>query len=350
MTDIQKIYNDAPDEFAEFLDSGAQTVTLEELGGKDNPFIKAGIYKQIPVEECKCDTCDINTLPGLFLDGEEEEEICGNCRAKVEAKKKNPDYAIDHSALADFISKGIGCTISRQFKKTGWLFGSLRGYDVYFACVPTPGMYHALEASPKSILIIGMNTPKSLPEKLAPRVIDLSRLLYVKDAKLNFAMETIEEKIPQEDHRPRRYEKRGHTARRQSRPSIHVYAPMYLTMIRNWICDLHEKNTTGTPSVKYVNGWMRRNCKIDGVEPVGEWQTRRHLDVLCGKKECENIDPTFSIYWNGCSSPSFISENYNKDISKTIINLFKVADRTGFKVSPMRNMDAAEYADKVAQR
>ena len=348
MPNPQKIYNDAPDEFAEFLDSGAQTVTLEELGGKDNPFIKAGIYKQIPVRERDCTRCPTKGKPTVFpfsIDA----LSCEECKELVQHEKENPQYVIDHPALADFISKGIGCSISRQFKKTGWLFGNLRGYDVYFACVPTPGMHRALEASPKSILIIGMNTPKSLPEKLAPRVVYLSRLLYVQNAQLNFAMEAIDEKIPPERRRARRAEKRR-APRKQSRPSIHVYAPMYLTMIRNWLCDLHEKNTTGTPSVKYVNGWMRRNCKIDGVEPVGEWQTRRHLDVLSGKKEYENIDPTFSIYWNGCSSPSFISENYNKDISKTIINLFKVANSTGFKVSPMRGMDAAEYADKVAQR
>ena len=147
----------------------------------ENPFIKSGIYTQVPIKECQCETCAVNTEPDMFFG---EDDICEKCRTSVEQKKTNPDYEIDHLALAEFISNRIGCTSCRQFKKTGWQFGTLRDYDVCFACSPTPGMYKALESTPKSVLIIGKNTPKLLPASLATRVIYLSRLLLVENGEL----------------------------------------------------------------------------------------------------------------------------------------------------------------------
>ena len=348
----EKIYNDAPDEFAKSLDQGGPAVSLRELGGTDNPFIKVGIYKLEDDEfvsyHTHCPYCEAWT--GTDDQPDEYGFINFSCGCGTQFQHEVDEctyYTIDHAALAEFISKGLKCTVCRQFQG-GWLFGKLRNYDVYFACAPTKGMYKALESTPKSILIIGKNTPELLPTPLATRVIYLSRLLYVMDGELHFASEVIDEKIPLSHEGERtKGAKKGAPKKAQSRPPIQAYTPLYLKMIREWIYNLHAKNETGTPSIDYINDWMRKNGRIDGVAPVSKWQTRRHINKLTGKAKGENIDPTFSVYWNGCTSESFISENHSKDISKTIMTLFSVANRTGFKVSLMHGMDAAEYATKV---
>ena len=224
-----KIYNDAPDEFAEFLDSGHLVVTLDKLGGQNNPFIKEGIYRE--------------AAPNISPNGEIQIRFPDGNESKVtEVKYVNKDYAIDHNALAEFMSRGLGCKISRQFKKTGWQFGKLRGYDVYFACVPTAGMYRALESAPKSVLIIGQNNPETLPSSLATRVIYLSRLLFVKDGTLQFANEVVEEKIPmpqgggRRDSEPKERRAKGNP----KRWPIQMYAPHYLKMMAEWFENLRR--------------------------------------------------------------------------------------------------------------
>ena len=346
----EKIYNDSPNEFAEFLDSRRKYVFLSELGGTANPFVVEGIYELSEFKKPKCAECDVNRH--YAVDPEWGDQACSHCERLAAQAEHDPVYTINFVRLAEFISSGIGCDICREFQKPGWLFGKLRGYDVYFAYSPTKSMCRALKTSEKSILIIGGNNLEHLTAGLETRIILLSRLLFVKDGRLNFAHEVIEEKIPQARRRNRREHPKseGEPKKTQSRPPIQVYTPLYLTMIREWILNLHAKNETGTPSIDYINDWMRKNGRIDGVAPVSKWQTRRHINKLIGKAKGENIDPTFSVYWNGCTDERFISENHAKDISKTIVNLFKVANSTGFKVSPMRGMDAAEYADKVARR
>ena len=348
----EKIYNDAPDEFAEFLDSGEQTVTLEKLGGENNPFIKAGIYQRLPPPVCHCEDCDINRLPDF--DPIEAEHICDQCRENNDRKAQIVTYSIDHLALAEFISNGIGCTICRQFQR-GWLFGTLRGYNVYFACAPTAGMYRAITTSEKSVLIIGKNNPKLLPKGLEHKVIFLSRLLYVDDGILNFAPEAIEEKIPVSRRERRRAERpTGEITKKHSRPPIHVYTPYYIAMIREWLEELRREKKTGKPEYKWITEWMHEHCHIQGLEPVGERQIRRHVAKLVAEMpdnpKRDKRSPSFALYWDGCEDENFIARFSEEDVNSLILKTFKTAQATGFKVRPMRGMDAAEYADKVKIR
>jgi len=351
----EKIYNDAPDEFAEFIDSKREYVHLSELGGEANPFVVEGIYEPYEIAEKSCAGCEFDDPDNYDRDPDWCDQACAHCRAAIELAKNDPVYKINDMRLAEFISSGIGCAVCRQFKKTGWQFGKLRDYDVYFACSPTPGMYKALECTPKSILIIGMNTPDMLPTSLAVRVIYLSRLLYVAGGRLNFAQEAIEEKIPHPRRRTRRTDRMtGGEGKKYSRPPIQVYAPYYLAMICEWLERLREKNEIGTPSFGWVTRWIHSNCHIQNINSVGERQIRRHVKTLMsGNVQSGRLDkrsPTFAVYWNGCNDKGFITKFSREDIASLIINTFEIAKKTGFKVTPMKGMDAAEYADKVVSR
>lgn len=346
----EKIYNDSPDEFAEFLDGKAQTVTLMELGGVDNPFIKAGIYRQIQ-SQCNCDNCEINHGEDYIVG---EEIICRECRLKAEAQKANPSYAIDHPVLAEFISNGIGCKICRQFQKTGWLFGNLRGHDVYFACVPTPKIYRAVASTPNSVLIIGQNSPKDLPPALLPRVIFLSRLIFARDGALNFAQEAIEEKIPLPHGRKSsgRGQDESKPKRRQARPPIQVYTPYYLQMMAVWLDDLRKKGKTGQPTKEWISQWMLENGPSFNRRRLAERTIYRHLDRLMSLESPGTDKPDFrssefTAHWNGCLDHNYVTRFSMKDITGEIMRAFTVARKFGFDVKPMRNMDAADFADKV---
>lgn len=359
----EKIYNDAPDEFAKFLDNGDLIVSLRNLGGTDNPFVKAGIYKPEEPDEFSFyhATCPICGVEAYADEPADEYGLvhfkcgCSDCGYRFELELDECTYyQIDHLALAEFISNGIGCNICRQFQR-GWLFGKLRDYDVYFACSPTAGMYKALESTPKSVLIIGKNTPKLLPSQLAPHVIYLSRLLFVQDGKLNFAPEAIEEKIPVSRRERRRAERpTGEITKKHSRPPIHVYTPYYIAMIREWLEELRREQKTGKPEYKWITEWMHEHCHIQGLEPVGERQIRRHVAKLIAEMpdnpKRDKRSPSFALYWDGCEDENFIARFSEEDVNSLILRTFKTAQATGFKVRPMRGMDAAEYADKVKMR
>lgn len=359
MCDPKKIYNDAPDEFAEFLDSGASTVSLHKLAGIENPFVKTGIYKEILTESDTCTVCPhcgLEQIVSLTEEGrvsKKQSSVCEMCHNQFQVSLDEFRlFEIQHDVLAEFISQGVGCSICRQFKKTGWQFGKLRDYDVYFACSPTPGMYKALESTPKSVLIIGKNNPKYLPPSLATRVIYLSRLLFVNDGKLNFAPEAIEEKVPMPRHEHRRTEKNPEKpTKKHSRPPIQVYTPYYLCMICEWIDELRKKGQTGKPPFKWITRWLFLHCHIQGVAHVGERQVRRHVEKLIASTpdnpKRDKRSATFAVYWKECESERFVQVFSKKDVAKTITEAFDVAMKTGFKVSLMRGMDAADFADKV---
>lgn len=360
MCDPKKIYNDAPDEFAEFLDSGATFVSLKKLGGAENPFVKAGIYTECAPEDEICTMCpecgqeQIVYRTEKLVTHKHMPVTCERCgHPHLVYLSEFRLFTIQHDVLAEFISKGIGCSICRQYKKTGYMFGKLRDYDVYFACSPTPGMYKALESTPKSVLIIGKNNPQLLPPSLAPRVIYLARLLYVQDGKLNFAPEAIEEKIPlPPKSEPKKKEKDPEKpTKKHSRPPIHVYTPYYLEMIHEWLKELRRDEKTGKPEYKWITAWMHEHCHIQGLEPVGERQIRRHVKKLIAEMpdnpKRDKRSPSFALYWDGCEDENFIARFSEEDVNSLILRTFKTAQETGFKVRPMRGMDAAEYADKV---
>lgn len=335
-----KIYNDAPDEFAEFLDSGRLVVTLSELGGRNNPFIKEGIYK-----EADPSVSPYAQLTFTFNEDVENPKIIGvKCITK--------DYAIDHSALAEFMSKGLGCTICRQFKKTGWQFGKLRGYDVYFAGVPTDGMYRALESAPRSVLIIGQNNPKTLPSSLATRVIYLSRLLYVSGGALHFADEVVEEKIPLARRRAVAGGRNGEPSKKQARPPVQVYTPYYLSMMAEWLEKLQKEGKTGQPSKKWMAEWLYKNGPSINRRRLSVRQVYRHIEKLTAqtpppKGEPDYRSAVFTAQWNGCLDWAYVARFSVDDITDAFMSAVDIAKKQGFKVKPMRGRDAADVPDKV---
>lgn len=313
-----KIYNDAPDEFAEFIDSGRVEVSLRDLGGPGNPFLKEGIYKG---------TSGAPSVSDAY-------------------------FSIDHSALAEFMSRGLGCRVCRQFKKTGWQFGTLRGYDVYFACAPTAGMYRALESTPKSILIIGQNTPKTLPSEIATRVIYLSRLLYVRDGGLHFAQEVVEEKIPKPRAAAAGKSPRSERPKRQSRPPVQVYTPYYLSMMGEWLDTLRREDGAGRPSKEWIVEWLRKNGPSFCRRGLSERQVYRHIDRLTAREPPARGMPdfrsdVFAAHWNGCLDRNYVARFSTEDLAEAIMKAFAVAKKMGYDIRPMRSMDAAEFADKV---
>ena len=334
-----KIYNDAPDEFAEFLDSGHLVVTRDELGGQNNPFIKEGIYREAD--------------PNISPNGEIQIRFPDGNESKVtEVKYVNKDYAIDHNALAEFMSRGLGCKISRQFKKTGWQFGKLRGYDVYFACVPTAGMYRALESAPKSVLIIGQNNPETLPSSLATRVIYLSRLLFVKDGTLQFANEVVEEKIPmpqgggRRDSEPKERRAKGNP----KRWPIQMYAPHYLKMMAEWFENLRREKRVGRPPIKWIADWMYKHNASPSRKRLSERQIYRHITALT-EASSKNGKPDrpyaeFVTHWYGCEDSRFVDNFTGESLADVILKLFPSAKLDGNDIKPMRDMDAADFADK----
>ncbi len=306
-------YNDAPDAFAEFLDSGKDAVSLAELGGDGNPFIKAGIYARNAGEEC--------------------------CR-------------VDRAALAEFLSGGLGCTVSRRFQR-GWFFGKLRGYDVYFACSPVDGMYKALATTEKSVLIIGRNNPERLPDGLLKRVLFLSRLLYVKNGRLEFAMEAVEEKIPPEPGAAKAQKREPE--RRQSRPPVQVYAPYYLEMMADWMARLKAEGRTGRPSKGWIADWLKENgppCARS--RRLTERTVYRHIGLLASSEapEADALDcrsPVFKAHWEGCENPRYVARFTVDDLTDAIMKAFETAKSLGFSVKTMRAMDAADFAERRAQ-
>lgn len=360
-----KIYNDAPDEFAEFLDSGRCEVSLEDLGGEDNPFVKAGIYRfrREEVKEgtyCPCCGAKEDVAPdlGFLSDYDEGDEdspenplnlmIVGSAPCDLQRY-----FSIDHNALAEFMSKGLGCTVCRQFKKTGWQFGKLRGYDVYFACRPTEGMYRALESAPKSVLVIGQNTPKTLPSALATRVIYLSRLLFVKDGELQFANEVIEEKIPmpRAGVKSESGQKGKQTKKHLKRWPIQAYAPYYLTMMSEWLDILRRENKVGKPTKEWITEWLYKHGASPNRKRLSERQIYRHIDVLSeetppGKGKLDRRATVFGTHWNGCEDKAYVETFSVKDLTEAILKAVSTASKLGFDIKPMRNMDAADFADK----
>lgn len=363
-----KIYNDAPDEFAEFLDSGRCEVSLEDLGGEDNPFVKVGIYsfRREEVKEgtyCPCCGAKEDVAPdlGFLSDYDEGDEdspenplnlmIVGSAPCDLQRY-----FSIDHNALAEFMSKGLGCTVCRQFKKTGWQFGKLRGYDVYFACRPTEGMYRALESAPKSVLVIGQNTPKTLPSSLATRVIYLSRLLFVKDGSLHFANEVVEEKIPLPHGRAAHAAKEGKKpVKKYTRPPIQVYTPYYLSMMGVWLDKLQQEGKTGQPPKEWISDWLYRNGPPCNRRRLSERQIYRHIAKLTEKQspaKCEPDyrSPVFAAHWNGCLDSAYVTRFSVDDLSEAIASALAIAEKQGFKIKTMKGMDAADFADKVRQK
>ena len=333
-----KIYNDAPDEFAEFLDSGHLVVTLSELGGLNNPFIKDGIYRE----------ADPSISPNGELQIHFNEDV-ENPKI-TDVKYVNKDFAIDHSALAEFMSKGLGCSVCRQFKKTGWQFGKLRGYDVYFACIPTAGMYRALESAPKSVLVIGQNNPETLPSSLATRVIYLSRLLYVKDGKLHFANEVVEEKIPlPRGCAAKATEQVAKPAKKLSHPPVQVYTPYYLSMMAAWLEKLQKDGKPGRPKIPWIVDWLHKNGPAFRSGRLSTRQIYRHLDVLTGrippakgKPDCRSA--VFTAHWNGCLDMAYVNRYSGEDLTDAILKAFELAQKLGYKIKPMRNVDAGILA------
>ena len=375
------IYSAAPDEFAAFLDGTESTVSLKKLKGENNPFVKAGIYKlhkseprmssikrpivthdvKSGVSGAVCPCCgeisDVAPDLGMiFADYEADDDTAENFSID-----EGIQYELDHPRLANFVANGIGCPPPRQFQK-GWFLGKLRDYDVYFACDPTKGMYKALESTPKSVLIIGKNTPEQLPAPLATRVIYLSRLLYVCDGELHFAEEAIDEKIPSARPGGRKEAKKPAAGpKKKSRPGIEVYAPGYLEMIYMWLNRLHAKQETGTPKIRWVHKWMAKNFRIEGHDPVGEHQTRVHIKTLLKddgsacRHRVKGQFLTFRLFWQGCESVDFVERFAGpnaENLTDMIAGALAVANKDPrFKVHgkerPMLNMDATDYADKV---
>lgn len=350
-----KIYNDAPDEFAKFLDSGNYVVTLGELGGLGNPFVTKGIYKKRHLETPEgygytvCPKC--GDLLDLYFLEEDDTITCENRQHgpwTFEVKEEDCTfYEIDHDVLADFMSKGLGCPVCRQFKD-GWLFGKLRGYDVYFACNPTEGMYRALESTPKSVLVIGQNTPKNLPPALATRVIYLSRLLYVKDGTLHFANEAVEDKIPLPRGNRQKEKPTKKTARRWP---IQVYAPYYLTMMSEWLDILRKEDRAGQPTKEWMVEWLYKHGASPNRKRLSTRQIYRHIDVLSeetppGKGKLDRRATVFGTHWNGCEDKAYVDTFSVKDLSEAILKSVSTARKLGFDINLMRHMDAADFADK----
>ena len=355
-----KIYNDAPDEFAEFIDSGRPDVSLKELGGEDNPFVKEGIYKESIDEFCDYAYCpECGHIVCFNNDFSYHELItlkCGNedCEWEFDVDAEDcKHYAIDHYALAEFMSKGLGCSVCRQFKKTGWQFGKLRGYDVYFACEPTDGMYRALESAPKSVLVIGQNNPKKLPSALATRVVYLSRLLYVSDGALHFADEVIEEKIPLLRERVVQVtDEVEKPAKRHARPPVQVYTPYYLAMMGEWLYKLFQEVKTGQPTKKWMVDWLYKHGQSFSRRRLSERQIYRHIEKLTAetpppKGTPDYRSPVFAAHWNGCLDMAYVQHFSVEDLPKAISKAFTVAEKLGYKIKPMKSMDAADFADKV---
>lgn len=355
MTDPSKIYNDAPDEFAEFLDSEQPTVSLAKLGGLENPFIKLGIYTKCPEFEMafvNCEFCNrLHTIDSQELSTEDNPHplYCDNCGSEFLAyKDQHILYKIDHDALAEFISKGIDCRICRQYKKTGYMFGKLRGYDIYFACNPTEGMYKALECEPKSILIVGQNTPTLLPTALATRIIYLARLLFVKDGTLNFAHEILEEKIPLYKESKKAITN-DQPKKKQPRPPVQCYTPFYLSMIAEWLVELKKQDKAEQPSKRWMSNWLYKHGPTFNRRRLSERTIYRHINQLIstkppskGKPDCRS--PVFTAHWHGCLDISHVNHFATTDITGEIIKAFSIARETGFDVGVMKGMDAFDFA------
>ena len=355
-----KIYNDAPDEFAKFLDSGNYVVTLGELGGLGNPFVTKGIYKKRHLETPEgygytvCPKC--GDLLDLYFLEEDDTITCENRQHgpwTFEVKEEDCTfYEIDHHALADFMSTGLGCRVCRQFKD-GWLFGKLRGYDVYFACTPTAGMYRALESTPKSVLVIGQNTPKNLPPALATRVIYLSRLLFVKDGTLHFANEAVEEKIPlpQGEAHSQSGLKEKQTKKPPRRWPIQVYAPFYLSMMAEWLDILRKKDMVGQPTKEWMRDWLYKHGASPNRKRLSTRQIYRHIDVMTSDQPPEKGKPdlrvpVFGNHWNGCEDRAYVATYSVEDITAAIMDAWEKVKKMNIDVGPMRGMDAADFADK----
>lgn len=357
-----KIYNDAPDEFAKFLDSERFLVTLSELGGINNPFVKENIYKKHHLESddgngyTVCPKCG-NFLELCFLEYDDTITCYNRQHGPWTFKVTEEDctfYEVDRYALAKFMSKGLGCSVCRQFKG-GWLFGKLRGYDLYFADSPTAGMYRALESTPKSVLIIGQNTPTNLPPALATRVIYLARLLYVQDGTLHFDNEAVEEKIPLLRGRTAKATEQGEKpAKEPSRPPIQVYTPYYLMMMGEWLEKLQREEKHCRPKIPWIAKWLHKNGPsfLRGREPLSDRQIYRHLDALTGKiraakgkPDCRSLE--FILHWNGCLDSAYVARFSVANLGEAISEAYTTAKKHGFKIESMRDMDAADFADKV---
>lgn len=359
-----KIYNDAPDEFAEFLDSGRYEVSLSDLGGVNNPFVKEGIYRECCFREefaadyygqyAYCPDCGEKFYFNHDFDKYNcLEWKCNACGSELFIYENDSiHFTIEHARLAEFMSKGIGCSVCRQFMKTGWQFGKLRGYDVYFACVPTAGMYRALESAPKSVLIIGQNNPKTLPSALATRVIYLSRLLYVQGGGLHFANEVVEEKIPLPRGRTVQGAEDGKKPpKRQARPPVQVYTPYYLSMMGVWLAKLNQEGKTGQPTKKWMVDWLHKNVPSLSRRRLSERQVYRHIEKLTAETPPARGMPdyrssVFAAHWNGCLDMAYVQHFSVEDLSGAISKAFTDAQKLGFKIGPMKGMDAADFADK----
>ncbi len=358
------MYNDAPDEFAEFLDSGRYEVSLSDLGGVNNPFVKEGIYRECCFraefaadyygQYAYCPDCGEKFYFNHdFAKYNCLEWKCDKCGSELFIYENDSiHFAIENARLAEFMSKGLGCSVCRQFKKTGWLFGKLRGYDVYFACVPTEGMYRALESAPKSVLVIGQNNPKNLPPALAPRVIYLSRLLFVKDGALHFANEVVEEKIPmRRDGGSRESGQKGKRAKgNPKRGRIHKYAQHYLTMMAEWFEILRREKRIGRPSIEWMADWLYEHNASPSRKRLSDRQIYRHIKALT-EASSKNGKPDrpyaeFVAHWYGCEDSQFVDNFSGKSLADVILKLFPSVKIGGNDIKPMRSMDAAEFADK----
>ena len=359
-----KIYNDAPDEFAEFLDSGRYEVSLSDLGGVNNPFVKEGIYRECCFraeyaadyygQYAYCPDCGNKFYFNHDFDKYNcLEWKCEDCGSELFIYENDSiHFTIEHARLAEFMSKGLGCSVCRQFKKTGWLFGKLRGYDVYFACTPTAGMYRALESTPNSILVIGQNTPKNLPPALATRVIYLARLLYVKDGALHFANEVVGEKIPLPRGHTAKATKQDETpAKNPSHLPVQIYTPYYLMMMGVWLEKLQKEGKHGRPKKPWIAKWLHKNGPsfLRGREPLSPRQIYRHINALTGKTRAPKGKPDcrsaeFIIRWDGCRDMAYVSGYTGEGLADAILKASESSRKLEYEIGPTRSVDAATLA------
>lgn len=336
LTPYEEKHSDAPDEFAEFLGSGEELVSLHTLGGYDNPFITDGIYQRIPEETsylhccANCGKIDNYKVTDLVA--------CSNCGAPLTFNEdERIKYKVNDAALAKFISDSIGCSICRQYQKTAWIFGQLNGHDVFFVSKPTEKICRSIKSSDNAVLIVGENNLDAIPEGILNRTIQLSRLLYAYDGHLNIAQEILSEKITLKPPAAVAPCKRG---------TMGKYVQAYKRMIVAWLGELKANKTTGEPTKKWIQNWFIKN--VPGMKVISVRQIYRHLNALLGRTDNKaNFDTQFMLYWTICKDGKRIQEFSSADMNDKMIKAMETHNAT---IKTMRSCDAAEYADKIALR
>ena len=117
-----------------------------------------------------------------------------------------------------------------------------------------------------------------------------------------------------------------------------------------WFENLRREKRVGRPPIKWIADWMYKHNASPSRKRLSERQIYRHITALT-EASSKNGKPDrpyaeFVTHWYGCEDSRFVDNFTGESLADVILKLFPSAKLDGNDIKPMRDMDAADFADK----